>query len=110
HGDTAWTVARRTADRPAREFSSRDLLSVESGQAEVRGGEDLSTPGVHPLALSKKTGEHLCSPVSLHATNGLVHPAHAAAARCRRGRLLFLLLDNQCFGREQQPRDRRRVL
>src|SRR5687768_7353206 len=40
----------------------------------------------------------------------LVHPAHAATRRAGRSRLVFLLLDDQRFRREQEARDRRRIL
>src|SRR5215204_5897863 len=49
-------------------------------------------------------------PLSYSGALSLVHPAHATAARRSRSRLVFLLLDDDGFRREEKSGDRRRVL
>src|SRR5438105_7544613 len=57
----------------------------------------------------KKAGSRITRP-GLFCGVRLVHPAHTAAARRSGSRLIFLLLDDDRFCRQEESGDRRRVL
>src|SRR5678815_2556219 len=64
-----------------------------------------------PSGAVRQTGPHFAAPFVSTGKYFLVHSAHAARrTTCGSAILLFLLLDDQCFGREQKSRDRRGVL
>src|SRR5688572_25823333 len=133
-------MARREADRRDGALPRRDLLSLGSRYWKVPGREGLRASGVvarwpdlaDPPRRTQRSAEEemqdLGSPCPPWFTPfktkksgradwlarlpvlDLVHPAHAAATRRGRSRLVFLLLDDQRFGREEKAGDRRGVL
>src|SRR4051812_35784669 len=74
--------------------ASREL-AVVSSQLSVTGNRTGTQKG--PRSVSR-------------SVEGLVHAANSTAARRSRSRLVFLLLDDDGFRRQQETRDRRRVL
>ncbi len=97
---TGWTILR-----------SRRCSSHRGERSPLRSCDlDPCAAGGSRHSKTKGPGDAGARCVLRWSERGLVHPAHAAARRTRRRRLVFLLLHDHAFGREQQPRDGRGVL